>query len=61
MPIMRRSSTRLSLIAVMLVSSAIYGVVVTQSPQTASAIALGYVAVLLTIFVLVEVWRHHDR
>lgn len=51
------SHTRLKLSAVMIVLSALFAVLVASDPQTASAISTGYVAVLLTAFVLVELWK----
>jgi cell division protein FtsW (lipid II flippase) len=41
----------------MLVLSAAYAVLITKDPDVASAIALGYVALLLTIFAAVEIWK----
>lgn len=52
-----RPSVRLLMCAVMIVGSAFYAVLVSQDTQVASAVALGYVALLLTIFVLVNVWK----
>lgn len=50
-------STRLKLSALMIFVSTIYGVVVAQDPDVAEAIALGYIAILLTVFILVNVWK----
>ena len=50
--------TRLMICAAVIVLSAGYGVLITKDPDFAQAIMLGYVGILLTIFVLVEVWRH---
>lgn len=44
-------------VAVILVSAG-YAVLVAKDPDFAQAVMLGYVAVLLTIFVLIEVWKH---
>jgi hypothetical protein len=52
-----KPSLRLWLSVAMIVMSAIYAVTVVKNPQIASAIALGYVALLLTVFVLVNVWK----
>lgn len=49
--------TRLILCGMMIVVSAIYGILVASNPRVASAIMLGYIALLLTIFVAVEVWK----
>lgn len=48
---------RLAWIGVVLAGSAFYAVLIAYDPRVASAIALGYVAVLLTIFIVVEVWK----
>lgn len=52
-----RPNLRLGLCIVMIVGSAFYALLVTQNPSVASAVALGYVALLLTVFVLVNVWK----
>lgn len=52
-----RPSVRLMWCAVMIVGSALYGILVAADPRIASAVALGYVAVLLTIFVANEIWK----
>lgn len=52
-----RPSVRLAWCAVMIVGSALYGILVASDPRIASAVALGYVAVLLTIFVANEIWK----
>lgn len=55
-----RPSTRLIWIAATIFLSSIYGVVVVVAPTVASAIMLGYVGLLLTIFVLCEVWKKDE-
>lgn len=50
-------STRLILCIVIIIGSALYALVVAQSPDVASALMLGYVGILLTIFVATEVWK----
>lgn len=50
-------NSRLLLCAAMIVLSAVYGVLVSKDPSLASAISGGYIAVLLTIFVVVNVWK----
>lgn len=52
-----RAHTRLTLSAAMIILSALFAVLVSQSPQVASAVATGYVAVLLTVFVMINVWK----
>lgn len=50
-------NTRLILCAVIIVGSLLYGVLVAQEPNTASALMLGYVGILLTLFVATQVWK----
>lgn len=49
--------TRLALIAGLIILSAGYAVLVKRDPTTAAAVASGYVALLLTLFVLINVWK----
>lgn len=49
--------TRLVLCVVIIVGSALYALLVSRDPDVASALMLGYVGVLLTIFVATEVWK----
>lgn len=51
------SSTRLILSVAMIILSAFFAVLITRSPQVASDTATVYVAVLLTVFVLVNTWK----
>jgi hypothetical protein len=51
------ASTRLILCLVIIVGSSLYAILVSQDPEIASAIMLGYVGLLLTIFVATEVWK----
>jgi hypothetical protein len=46
------------LVALVLVGSAIYAFLVAWNPQVASAIAVGYVAVLVTLLTAIQIWRH---
>lgn len=48
---------RLALAALMIIGSACYGLLVAQDPGLASAVASGYVAAVLTLFVLVTFWK----
>jgi hypothetical protein len=41
----------------MILLSALFAVLVVRDPQVASAISTGYVAVLLTAFVLANIWK----
>lgn len=50
-------SLRLKLCVATIGMSTIYAVIVAKDPQLASAIAVGYVAILLTVFVLVHFWK----
>lgn len=52
-----RPNIRLIWCLVVVIGSSLYAVLVATNPNVASAVVLGYVAVLLTIFVLNEVWR----
>lgn len=52
-----RPNARLLMCVVIIVASAFYAVLVAQDPQVASAVALGYVAVLFTTFVVINVWK----
>lgn len=50
-------STRLRWSFVIVIVSAVYAILIFENPQVASAVASWYVAVLLSIFVLGEIWR----
>ncbi len=52
-----RPSTRLALVIGIILVSAFYAVLVHEDPSVASAIAVGYVALLLTVFILINVWK----
>jgi hypothetical protein len=53
---------RLWVIAVLILLSAGYAVLVKKAPDTAHHVAVGYVACLVTILVLLQVWKHnHDH
>jgi hypothetical protein len=58
-----RPKTRLGWIAVSIVATVVYAVIVAEDPGTASALMLGYVGLLLTIFIVNELWKKppHDR
>lgn len=55
-----RPRTRLWLCLAVIIFSALYGLLVTQAPELAHALITGYVALVLTIFVLCEVWQRHE-
>lgn len=44
----------------MIAISSLYGILINKNGLTAIAVAVGYCAVILTIFVLNEVWRQDD-
>lgn len=48
---------RLALCAVMILISAGYAALVSEDRGLAEAVALGYIAVLLTIFTVVNLWK----
>jgi hypothetical protein len=48
---------RLALVGGILVMSAAYAVLVEKDPGVAAAVASGYVAILLTIFFLLNTWK----
>jgi len=48
---------RLWLCAGVILLSAGYGLLVTKDRRLAEAIALGYIAVVLTVFVVINVWK----
>lgn len=52
-----RPNTRLWLIAGIIVLSAMYAVLVVEDKNLASAIASGYVALLLTFTLIINVWK----
>lgn len=52
-----RASTRLFWCAMIIVASALYGLLIVRDPTLASAVSTGYVAALLTIFIVINVWR----
>jgi uncharacterized membrane protein len=56
MPSMK-PSTRLIWCAVIIVGSAIYGLLIAYNPRVATAIMVGYIALLLTILVVIHVWK----
>lgn len=52
-----RHNTRLALAAIVIIGSAAYAVLVKKDPSLASAIAVGYVALLVTIITAIQIWR----
>lgn len=49
--------TRLYLCGFLIVVSAVYAVLVAEDPDVAEAVALGYIALVLTLFFLITVWK----
>lgn len=52
-----RPNSRMMLVALVIIGSSLYGLLVVENPAIASAVATGYVAVFLTIFALVNFWK----
>lgn len=52
-----RPSGRLFWAIVMIIGSSVYAVIISLNPRVASSIMLGYIGVLLTIFIVCQVWR----
>ena len=50
-------TTRLRMSVIIIVMSVVYAVLVGYDPDIASAVAVGYVAILLTIFALTNFWK----
>lgn len=48
---------RLGVVAGLILISAAYAVLVKKDPDLASAVASGYVALFLTVIVLLNVWK----
>lgn len=49
--------TRLSLIGLLIVVSAVYAALVSKDPDLARTIMVGYIGMVLTIFVVNEMWK----
>lgn len=49
--------TRLALVAVVIIGSACYAILIAKSPELGRTVALGYIAILLTILVTVNLWK----
>lgn len=52
-----RPSIRLLWCAFIIVGSALYGLLIVRDSALASAVASGYVAALLSVFVLINLWK----
>lgn len=51
------ASYRLLLCGVLILLSAVYAVLVARDPAFAAAIAAGYVAIVFTVFLIVNFWK----
>jgi len=51
------ANVRLWLCALIIVGSALYAVLVAYDPEIAQAVGVGYTAILLTIFLVINVWK----
>ena len=52
-----KTNTHLSWSIAIVVGSAIYAFLVAEAPRFAEAIALGYIAVLLTVIASLNLWK----
>lgn len=50
-------ATRLSFAIFLIIGSAGFAALVSKDPELARTIAVGYIAVVLTIFVVDEIWK----
>lgn len=48
---------RLYICAAMILLSALYAVLVAKNLEIAKAVALGYIAIMLTLLVMVNLWK----
>lgn len=51
------ASLRLLLCGIVILISAVYTVLVVRDPSFASALASGYVALVVTVFLIVNLWK----
>lgn len=51
------ASLRLLLCGVLILLSAVYAVLVARDPALAAAVAAGYVALVISVFLLVTLWK----
>ena len=52
--------TRLSLILFVLAGSVFYTALIAFDEELARTVGVGYIGIVLTIFVANELWRHHE-
>lgn len=55
-----KPSTRLFWVAVIIVGSALYAMLITWNRPLTTTLTVAYIAVILTIFVANEVWKKPD-
>lgn len=55
-----RPKTRLLLCAIVIVGSAGYALLITKNSELARTIMLGYIGLVLSVFVVNQVWRKPD-
>lgn len=55
-----RPSTRLFWVAVIIIGSALYALLITYNRPLTTTLTVAYIAVILTIFVFNEVWKKPD-
>jgi hypothetical protein len=55
-----RPRTRLGWIGVLLIGSMGYTMLIAIDPELARTVGVGYIAIVLTIFVANELWRKHE-
>ena len=55
-------NTRLRMSIFMIVFSAVYAVLIAEDRDLAEVVAVGYIALLLTVFIIINMWKKdHDR
>lgn len=52
-----KPDTRLWVAALLIVGSSLYALLVVKDPSIASAVATGYVALFLSVFALINLWK----
>jgi 1,4-dihydroxy-2-naphthoate octaprenyltransferase len=56
-----KPKTRFTWALLLVVGSIMYGCIVAYDEELARTLMLGYIGLLLTIFVCVEVWKRRDE
>lgn len=52
-----RPRVRLLLCGILIIFSAVYAALINLSPELARTVALGYIGVILTIYLFMIIWR----